>query len=154
CCIIIKMAFGDSAIGFANPARSIGRFIGGQWTQPQPPAELPRALANVSDPDLAFVVHRMIGNAGPVGDRLLTRKYQKIIEITAQLRKAIGHRKVVFNDSGLRKDGRCGGEPLCLYSSGLIYFLGGFRVMSAVTEPIMSIWLMSDYKRWQVDVVN
>jgi hypothetical protein len=26
--------------------------------------------------------------------------------------------------------------------------------MSAVTEPIMSIWLMSDYRRWQEDVVN
>lgn len=157
CCIILKMAYGHSAIGFANPARSIGRFIGGQWAQAaQPPAELelPRALANVSDPDLAFVVHRMIGNAGPRGNRLLTRKYQRIIEITTQLRKAIGHRKVVFDDSGLRKGDRCGGgEPLCLYSSGLIYFLGGFRVMSAVTEPIMSIWLMSDYRRWQEDVV-
>ena len=26
--------------------------------------------------------------------------------------------------------------------------------MSAVTEPIMSIWLMSDYRRWQEDLVN
>ena len=89
CCIILKMAYGHSAIGFANPARSIGRFIGGQWARAaQPPAELPRALANVSDPDLAFVVHRMIGNAGP-GGPTLDGKYQRIIEITAQLRKAI-----------------------------------------------------------------
>jgi hypothetical protein len=145
CCIILKMAYGHPAVGFANPARSIGRFIGGQWAQAQPPAELPRALANVSDPDLAFVVHRMIGNAGPRGNRLLTGKYQKIIEIVAQLRKTIGHRKVVFN--GIEKY-----DPYI--SMGLTSFLGGFHNISAVTKPGMSIWLMSDYRRWQEDVVN
>jgi hypothetical protein len=146
CCIILKMGYGHP-IGFANPARSIGRFIAGQWAQPRPPAELSGALANASDPDLAFVVHRMIGNAGPRGNRLLTGKYQKIIEIVAQLRKVIGHRKAVFNDTGV-------GQGDVYTSAGLTYFLGGFRVISAVTEPIMSIWLMSDYRRWQEDVVH
>ena len=111
----------------------------------QPPAELSRSLANVSDPDLAFVVHRMIGNAGPRGNQLLTEKYQRIIEIVAQLRKTIGDRKIVFN----------GTDKYDTYiSPGLTYFLGGFRVISAVTEPIISIWLMSDYRRWQEDLVN
>jgi len=156
CCIILKMAYGYP-VGFPNPARYaryIGRFIAGHpvaapgdrwWAQqPQPPAELSRFLANVSDPDLAFVVHRMIGNAGPRGNRLLTGQYQKIIEIVAQLRKEIGHRKVVFNG---------GFEPGDATTS-LTYFLGGFRVVSSVTEPITSIWLMSDYRRWQEDLVN
>jgi hypothetical protein len=145
CSIILKMVYGQPAVGFANPARSIGRFIAGQWAQPQPPAELSRSLANVSDPDLAFVVHRMIGNAGPRGNRLLTRKYQKVIEIVAQLRKTIGHRKVVFN--GIEKY-----DPYI--SMGLTSFLGGFHNISAVTKPGTSIWLMSDYRRWQEDVVN
>jgi hypothetical protein len=145
CCIIVKMAYGHPT-GFANPVRSIGRLIRDKFAQAQPPVERFRALAKASDPDLAFVLHRMIGEAGPRGNRLLTADYPKIVEIVAQLRKTIGHRKVVFN--GIEKNGDA------YISTGLIYFLGGFRVISDVTEPRMSIWLMSDYRRWQKDLVN
>jgi hypothetical protein len=150
CCIIVKIVYGYSGgfaypVGFANPARSLGRAIAGQWAQPQAPIKLSPSLANVSDPDLAFVLHRMIGNGGARGNQLLTEKYQRIIEIVAQLRKAIGDRRIVLTKT----------DPGETYiPTGLIYFLGGFRVISAVTEPVMSIWLMSDYRRWQEDLLN
>ena len=145
CFIILKMAYGHP-IGWANPARSFERFVAGQWAQ-VPPAELSPSLANVSDPDLAFVVHRMIGNSGPRGSGLLAgRWYPKVIEIVAQLRKTIGLRNVVFNGV-IEKDGS-------YISPGLTYFLGGFHVISAITEPASSIWLMSDYRRWEKDLVN
>jgi hypothetical protein len=156
CCIIFKMVYGYPGgfgypVGFANPARSLGRLIAGQWAQPQAPVKLSPSLANVSDPDLAFVLHRMIGNGGAQGNELLWEKYQRIIEIVAQLRKAFGDRRVVFNGTGKY-------DPAprvdTYIPTGLTYFLGGFRVISSVTEPVISIWLMSDYRRWQEDLIN
>jgi hypothetical protein len=157
CCIIVKIVYGSPGgfgypVGFANPARSIGRAIAGQWAQPQAPIKLSPSLANVSDPDVAFVLHRMIGNGGARSNQLLTEKYQRIIEIVAQLRKAIGDRRVVFN--GTDKYDTLAEWHRDYIPIGLTYFLGGFRVISAVTEPVISIWLMSDYRRWQEDLTN
>jgi hypothetical protein len=82
----------------------------------------------------------------------LTEKYQRIIEIVAQLRKAIGDRRVVFN--GIDQYDTVAEWHREYIPIGLTYFLGGFRVISAVTEPVISIWLMSDYRRWQEDLTN
>lgn len=91
--------------------------------------------------DIGTVVGRRIG-----GPRSWRARYpQSVADLVVKLRRELGERRVVI-DSTSTATGN-----LFVYS-GLLFFLGDLRVTSSITEPTISIWLSSDYARWQQDL--
>jgi hypothetical protein len=93
---------------------------------------------------LEFVLKRIAGQ--PERRKKLLSFYGQVAELVAELRGELNGRRVVFDDPPNKKQDGLQVLP------GLLYFLAGFPPISAITEPLISVWLSSDYARWQQDI--
>jgi hypothetical protein len=60
------------------------------------------------------------------------------VDVISELKRRLDGKRIVFDVS----------------DSGAMYFFGGFTPVSSITEPAMSIWLRSDYLRWQKQILS
>jgi hypothetical protein len=97
-----------------------------------------------NDGALAFVLRRI--SSQPDHRKLLMESKPLFgqplrVDVISGLKRRLDGKRVVFDVS----------EPT---PSGAMYFFGGFTPVSSITEPAMSIWLHSDYLRWQKQILS
>jgi hypothetical protein len=136
--VAIKILFGQPA-SYRVPGPAIAALVNDLRT---PPAAGATEWTRNEDVERDIVMSRI---GGPREWR--ARYPQPIVSLVTELRRQLGPRRVVIDDSSVP-------TSELYFHPGLLFFLGDLRVGSSVTDPTVSIWLASDYVRWQRDLAK